>query len=81
MTAGSSIGSAGRKSILITGAASGIGRATALLFAQHGWFVGAYDVTQPGLAALEAEIGAGAGLEPAAGGPPKRPPPTGRVGG
>ena len=62
MTAGSSIGSGGRKSILITGAASGIGRATALLFAQHGWFVGACDVSQPGLAALEAQIGAGAGL-------------------
>ncbi len=50
--------SAGRKSVFITGAASGMGRATALLFAQHGWFVGAFDVNQPGLDALEREIGA-----------------------
>jgi NAD(P)-dependent dehydrogenase (short-subunit alcohol dehydrogenase family) len=47
----------GRKSIFITGAASGIGRATALLFAQTGWFVGAFDVNQPGLASLTQEIG------------------------
>ena len=38
----------GRKSIFITGAASGIGRATAILFAEKGWFVGAFDVNQPG---------------------------------
>jgi NAD(P)-dependent dehydrogenase (short-subunit alcohol dehydrogenase family) len=48
----------GRKSIFITGAASGIGRATALLFAGHGWFVGGYDRDAEGLKALEAEIGA-----------------------
>lgn len=47
----------GRKSIFITGAASGMGRETALLFARHGWFVGAYDVNQSGLDKLEAEIG------------------------
>src|SRR5277367_4615439 len=48
----------GRKSIFITGAASGIGRATALLFAEKGWFVGAYDRDTGGLKTLEAEIGA-----------------------
>src|SRR5580698_3867524 len=48
----------GRKAIFITGAASGIGRATALLFAEKGWFVGAYDRNAEGLKALEQEIGA-----------------------
>jgi NAD(P)-dependent dehydrogenase (short-subunit alcohol dehydrogenase family) len=48
---------AGEKSIFITGAASGMGRATALLFAQKGWFVGAFDVNTAGLNALRAEIG------------------------
>jgi len=48
----------GRKSIFITGAASGIGRATARLFAEQGWFVGAYDRDTPGLTTLEGEIGA-----------------------
>ena len=52
----------GRKSIFITGAASGIGRATALLFARNGWFVGAFDVSRPGLDALQAEVGPGNGL-------------------
>ena len=44
-----------RRSIFITGAASGIGRATALLFAERGWFVGAFDVDEAGLAKLQAE--------------------------
>ena len=48
----------GRKSIFITGAASGIGRQTALLFAERGWFVGAHDVNKAGLADLKHEIGA-----------------------
>ena len=39
-----------RKAVFITGAASGIGRATALLFAERGWFVGIYDVDRAGLA-------------------------------
>ena len=47
----------GRKSIFITGAASGIGRATALLFAGKGWFVGAFDVDAQGLDTLAQEIG------------------------
>ena len=48
----------GRKSIFITGAASGIGRETARLFAAKGWLVGAYDVNLTGLEALQAELGA-----------------------
>lgn len=47
----------GRKSIFITGGASGMGRATAQLFVGKGWFVGAYDVNANGLATLEQEIG------------------------
>jgi NAD(P)-dependent dehydrogenase (short-subunit alcohol dehydrogenase family) len=52
----------GRKSIFITGAASGMGRETARLFAAEGWFVGAFDVQADLLASLEAEIGADNGL-------------------
>ena len=52
----------GRKSIFITGAASGIGRATALKFASGGWFVGAYDVNDAALASLLDEIGAENGV-------------------
>ena len=48
----------GRKSIFITGAASGMGRETALLFAGKGWFVGGFDVQAEALNALAAEIGA-----------------------
>jgi NAD(P)-dependent dehydrogenase (short-subunit alcohol dehydrogenase family) len=47
----------GRKSIFITGAGSGMGRETALLFAEQGWFVGAYDVNAEALATLTAAIG------------------------
>lgn len=44
-----------RKSIFITGAASGIGLATARLFAKKGWFVGLADIDAAGLkAALDA---------------------------
>ena len=46
-----------RKCILITGAASGIGRSTALLFAEKGWFVGLFDVDTAGLAELAQQIG------------------------
>lgn len=45
------------KNILITGAASGIGRETALFFAKNGWFVGAVDLNGQGLESLEKEIG------------------------
>ncbi|MBX3508011.1 SDR family oxidoreductase [Parvibaculum sp.] len=47
----------GRKSIFITGAASGMGLETARLFAGKGWFVGGYDVNGVGLVALEKELG------------------------
>ena len=47
-----------RKSIFITGAASGMGLETALLFAKRGWFVGAYDVNRAALDTVAAEIGA-----------------------
>lgn len=46
------------QTIFITGAASGIGRATALRFAREGWRVGAFDLDLPGLERLRAEIGA-----------------------
>jgi NAD(P)-dependent dehydrogenase (short-subunit alcohol dehydrogenase family) len=38
-----------QKCIFVTGAGSGIGRATAQLFAERGWFVGLFDVNQRGL--------------------------------
>lgn len=38
-----------QKSIFVTGAGSGIGRATARLFAERGWFVGLFDVNPKGL--------------------------------
>jgi len=44
------------RSIFVTGAASGIGRATAKLFSSLGWFVGAADVDLAGLRTLEEEI-------------------------
>ena len=46
-----------RETIFITGAASGIGRSTASFFARKGWFVGAYDIDEQGLASLCEEIG------------------------
>jgi NAD(P)-dependent dehydrogenase (short-subunit alcohol dehydrogenase family) len=55
-------GSEARRSIFITGAASGIGRATARLFAERGWFVGAHDIDEAGLASLAAELGSQACL-------------------
>lgn len=48
-----------RKNIFITGAASGIGRETALYFARQGWFVGIVDVNRMGLLSLQQEIGEG----------------------
>jgi NAD(P)-dependent dehydrogenase (short-subunit alcohol dehydrogenase family) len=51
--------SGNRKSIFITGAASGIGRATAALFADKDWFVGAVDINEDGLKSLKKELGQG----------------------
>lgn len=50
---------AGRQAIFVTGAASGIGRACAELFAQRGWFVGLYDVDANGAEAVAATLGKG----------------------
>ncbi|MEV8191504.1 SDR family oxidoreductase [Rhodococcus pyridinivorans] len=41
--------------VVITGAAAGIGRSTALLFARHGYRVGAFDIDTAGLASLAEE--------------------------
>jgi NADP-dependent 3-hydroxy acid dehydrogenase YdfG len=46
------------KTVVVTGAGSGIGRATALAFAQHGARICACDVDQPRLDTLAAELGA-----------------------
>lgn len=47
----------GRKTIFITGAASGIGAETARLFVKKGWFVGLYDIDETGLQNVAAEVG------------------------
>ena len=46
-----------RKSVFITGAANGIGRACAEHFVSRGWLVGACDISQDGIASLVAELG------------------------
>lgn len=50
-------GKGARRAIFITGAASGIGRATARLFASRGWFIGATDIDRTGLDGLEQALG------------------------
>lgn len=45
-----------QKSIFVTGAGSGIGRATAQLFAERGWFVGLFDVNPEGLEETAASL-------------------------
>ena len=44
------------KAVFITGAAAGIGRATALTFARNGYTVGGYDIDEVDLKALADEI-------------------------
>ncbi len=46
-----------RRTVLVTGAAAGIGRAVASRFAAEGCLVGAYDVDVVGLKSLAAELG------------------------
>jgi len=46
-----------KKAILITGAASGIGRETALYFAEQNWFVGLFDLNEEGVTSLGEMIG------------------------
>lgn len=48
-----------RKTIFISGAASGIGRATAQFFANKGWFVGLADINAAGLAETAAMLADG----------------------
>jgi len=50
------------KHIFITGAASGIGRETALLFAERGWRVGGYDVDEAGLERLARDLAPSGGF-------------------
>lgn len=52
----------GRPAMFVTGAASGIGRACAELFARHGWFVGLYDVDADGAEAVAAALGQGSAV-------------------
>ncbi len=49
-----------RKAIFISGGGSGIGRATAQLFAARGWFVGLGDINAAGMAETAALLPAGA---------------------
>src|SRR5512140_2346878 len=44
------------KTIFVTGAASGIGKATALLFGSKGWRVGCYDVDVEGARTVAAQL-------------------------
>ncbi len=44
------------RAVFITGAAAGIGRATALTFARNGYLVGGYDIDEVGLKSLADEV-------------------------
>lgn len=58
MAASGNMRADGRRAIFITGAASGIGLATARRFAAGGWFVGLADIDSKGLAAALEAVGA-----------------------
>jgi NADP-dependent 3-hydroxy acid dehydrogenase YdfG len=62
MAASTNAQASGRRTILITGAASGIGLATARRFAAGGWFVGLADIDAKGLAAALEAIGPDNGM-------------------
>ncbi len=47
-----------KKNIAITGAASGIGKATAELFFRKGWYVGLFDINEKDLSSVFLKIGA-----------------------
>jgi NAD(P)-dependent dehydrogenase (short-subunit alcohol dehydrogenase family) len=51
-----------RKSVFITGAASGIGLASAERFASEGWFIGLADIDEPALERAVAQIGHGSSM-------------------
>ena len=48
------------KTVLVTGAASGIGRAVAVKFGGQGWFVGLADIDEAGMRETAAKLPAGA---------------------
>lgn len=50
------------RSVFITGAATGIGRATAMLYANRGYRVGGYDIDEDGVRLLAADIAAVGGI-------------------
>ncbi|MEY4870360.1 MAG: levodione reductase, partial [Pseudomonadota bacterium] len=50
---------ANRKSIFVTGAASGLGREISRYFAERGWFIGLADVNEAGLKETAAMLPAG----------------------
>lgn len=52
------------RAVFITGAAAGIGRATALTFARNGFTVGGYDIDEVGLKTLAEDIAQLSGTEP-----------------
>lgn len=56
-----------QRAVFITGAAAGIGRATALTFARNGFTVGGYDIDEVGLKTLADDIDQLGGTEPSAG--------------
>jgi NAD(P)-dependent dehydrogenase (short-subunit alcohol dehydrogenase family) len=58
--------------VFITGAAAGIGRATALTFAKNGYTVGGYDIDEVGLKSLADEVDDLGGTAPNVAGRPAR---------